>query len=107
MMHGIRRCGRWLAGHVRTWRVRRDLYDDQPDRHPALKAVRVGELFPWKGTYWRVSAIRELPVPAVILVPVMETRASRVAYLKRARRVDRIATKDEQTVAASLERRAR
>lgn len=96
-----------LVGFVKRFRVRNDLYREQPDRHPALKLVQVGELVPWKGTHWRVAMIRELPEPCIILTPGRETAASQVHALQAMRRVDRILTKDEQAVRASLEKRAR
>jgi hypothetical protein len=95
-----------LVGWTRRFRVRHDLYREEPDRHPALKLCQVGELLPWKGTHWRVASIRELPFPCVILTPGRETVASQVHGLQAMRRADRILTKDEQTVRASLEKRA-
>lgn len=80
----------------RRWRLRNELYDEQPERHPALQLVQVGELVPWKGTHWKVAAIREQPIPALILVPIQETRASAIGRLKEARREDRILTKRER-----------
>lgn len=96
----------WLRAQWRLWRVKNELYENKPERHPALAGLQVGELIPWKGTHWRVAFIKELPVPAVILVPVQETRASKVATLTRLRRADRILSKDEATVARSMARRA-
>lgn len=96
----------WLVTWFRCWRVRHDLYREEPDRHPALKMIRPGELFPWKGTTWRVATIRELPIPAVILVPAGETRAAKIATLRELRRVDRILTKQERQARADAPARA-
>ena len=87
---------RWLHGLVIRYRTRNDLYDDQPDRHPALRQLRVGELLPFKGTQWRIASIREQPIPAVVLVPVGETRASKLHALRKLRRLDKVLTARER-----------
>lgn len=94
-----------LLGVWRRWRVRHDLYDNKPERHPALAAFQVGELFPWKGTTWRVADIRELPIPVLILVPAGETLASKFHHLREVRRADRILSKDEAFAARRVARR--
>jgi hypothetical protein len=75
--------------------VRHELYGDQPDRHPALTLLQVGELLPWKGSNWRVASIRESPMAAVILVPVGETKASKLGRVRELRRTDRILSRIE------------
>jgi len=95
-----------LVGMWRRWRVRHELYDNKPERHPALAAFQVGELFPWKGTTWRVADIREQPIPAIILVPKGETVASMFNRLREVRRADRILTKEETAAARRMARRA-
>jgi len=90
----------------RRWRVRHDLYRDEPEKHPALAQVTKGEVFPWKGTLWRVMDVRAQPIPAVILVPSGETRASQVQLVRKLRRADRILTAQEAAARASLNRRA-
>ncbi len=95
-----------LRGALMRYRTRHALYAEQPDRHPALKACHVGELIPFKGTTWQVAAIHEQPIAAMILVPLGETHASKLMALRQMRRVDRILTKDELTVRASLGKRA-
>jgi len=98
---------RWLLAQWRAWRVRNDLYENEPDRHPALIAIVKGEVLPWKGTLWRIADVRERPIPAVILVPVMETKASKVRWLKKLRRTDKILTKAERAGRAALDKRAK
>lgn len=83
---------RWLRVWIRRWRVRHDLYTDQPERHPALSQVTVGELLPFKGINWRVAAVREQPIAALVLVPISETRASKVQHLRHLRRADETLT---------------
>ena len=90
----------------RRWRVRNDLYEEKPDRHPALRNVQFNEIVPWKGTNWRVQMIREQPFPCVILVPAGETRASKLGRLRELRRADRILTKQERAARSALEKRA-
>ena len=96
----------WLHAQWRRWRLRNDLYDDKPERHPALVGLQKGELLPFKGTLWRIADVRELPIPAVILVPVCETKASKVRWLKTLRRSDKILTKAERAGRAALDKRA-
>lgn len=96
----------WIWAQWRAWRVRNDLYENKPDRHPALIGVQKGELLPWKGTLWRIADVRELPIPALILVPVVETKASKVRWLKKLRRTDKILTKQERAGRAALDKRA-
>lgn len=90
----------------RRWRLRNDLYDQQPDRHPALAMIQEGELLPWKGTNWRVAMLRELPIPTVILVPAGETRASKIGRVRELRRADRILTKQEEQARADAPKHA-
>jgi hypothetical protein len=90
----------------RRWRLRHELYDDRPERHPALIGIVPGEVLPWKGTLWKIASVREVPIPCVILVPKQETTASKVRWLKKLRRTDRILTKQERTARAALEKRA-
>ncbi len=97
---------KFLLALWRRWRLRHDLYENEPDRHPALKPLQVGELFPWKGTTWRVADVRERPMPAVILVPHGETRASAITHLREVRRAHRILSKDEADARRRLARRA-
>ena len=85
----------WIRRLWRLWRVKHALYDDQPDRHPALAQCARGEILVFKGTTWRIGDIREQPVPALILVPCGETRASKLRRLKELRRRHRIFTKLE------------
>lgn len=97
---------RRILALVRTWRVRNELYDDQPERHPGLAQVKVNEIIPFKGTHWKVASIHERPIPAIILTPQGETRASKLAHLRRLRRADRIFSKAEDAGRRALEKRA-
>lgn len=97
---------RWVLSMVRRWRVRHELFDQQPDRHPALAMIQEGELFPWKGTTWRVAMLREQPIPTVILVPAGETRASKLGRVRELRRADRILTKQEDQARADAPKHA-
>lgn len=87
---------RWLLALWRRWMVRRDLYRNEPDRHPALAQFHVGELHAFKGVIWRLADIREQPIAALIFVPIRETKASKLSYLKKLRRADRIMSTIEQ-----------
>lgn len=97
---------RWFLSLWRRWRLRNELYTEKPDLHPALKSVQRGEILPWKGTAWKVASIRSEPIPCVILMPVDETRASKVHWLKKLRRADKIISKSERAARSSLEKRA-
>jgi hypothetical protein len=59
----------------RRWRIRHDLYDTQPDRHPALARMQKGKLLAFNGIVWRIADVRDQPMPAVILTPVSYTHA--------------------------------
>lgn len=92
----------WLVTAYRRWKLRHELYEQQPDRHPALSSVQVGELLPFKGTNWRVADVREQPIPALILVPTGETKASKIGRLRELRRGDRILTGQERRQRAAV-----
>lgn len=96
----------FLVTSWRRWRLRRDLYTNAPQDHPALKNMAEGTLIPFNGTFWRIASVRSAPCPAVILVPLGETHASKFRRLREMRRVDRILSKDEQTVRRVLAKRA-
>jgi len=85
----------WARAQWRRWRVRHDLYENQPEQHPALANLQIGELLPFKGTTWRLEMIRSQPVPCMIWVPAGETRASAIGRLQELRREDRILSRQE------------
>lgn len=97
---------RWLLVLWRRWRVRRDLYENKPERHPALSQVTIGEIVPFKGVNWRVADVREQPIPAVIFVPLGETRASKVQHLRELRRRDKILSTLERETRLAAQKQA-
>lgn len=103
----IGRVIRQIVANVRRWKLRHELYNEKPERNPALAAVELNELIPFKGTHWRVVSIREQPIPVIILQPVGETRASKVARLRELRRTDKIITGLEERERAAFRKAAR
>jgi hypothetical protein len=97
---------RWLLWAVRRWRLRHDLYTQHAERHPALAKLTIGEVFPWKGIQWRVAAVNDNPLPAVVLVPLQDTRNSKLNAVRTLRRRDKIFSKQEQAARDTLARGA-